>query len=511
MNRRSVLKTLALLGTFGAGAGAAFQVDAKGRPRPAPLSLPGEFDDIDHFNVTHKVRDGVPFEIPTPSLRKDIVIVGGGISGLTALYRLAEFDALLVEKEPDVGGNSRRRQSRGIHYPLGAIVSQGSVAPFTDYFRDLAVPFERIQGPHLAYHLNGKLVEDPLEDGWRRLPLPKGEREAFRRMRDDLKALLHPKDGIFFPRTDNRPEIRQLDRVRFGQYLAEKRYPASVTRFLTLLLSSRVGETGEEISAWIALYVLSSLLAPTYTLPGGHGAISDILRERCLKARPGSLLTGFAVVNVQNRPDGKVWVTGVAPDGSLQTIEARCAVMAVPKVFAKHAVQGLRQERPDVYDRFRYNAYLVAQVELSKRVAPAFETASASKFSRFIVAADWLKDNRNPKGQSHLTVYVPFPGTPGRIELFGGAAQDFAGRIVADINAILPRSRGAIERIYVHRWGHPMVAYTPGMDNLLDAAKEPYGKIVFAHSDSFGIAGLYSAVWTGMEASVDARLALEEA
>ncbi|WP_434150425.1 FAD-dependent oxidoreductase [Methylocaldum gracile subsp. desertum] len=509
MNRRSALKALAVLGGLGLGAGATFRVDAKGRPNL--VRLPNAFDEVDHFGVTHQVRDGVSFKVPEPSLRKDIVIVGGGISGLTALYRLGEYDCLLVEKEDALGGNSRRRESRGIHYPLGALVSQGPVSPFIDFFRELDVPFEPVLGPRLAYHVRGRLVEDPLaEDGWRHLPFSKREREGFRRVRDDLAALHHPIDGIFFPRADNRADIRQLDRITLSRYLADKGYPEAVSHFLKLMLSSRLGETGEDVSAWIALYLLSNLPVPAYTLPGGHGAISDILRERCEAIRPNALMTGFTAIRVENRPDGKVWVTGCTDDGSLQTIEARCAVMAVPKVFAKHAVVGLREERPDVYDRFRYNAYLVAQVELSRRVAPAFETASASRFSRFIVAADWLRSNRDPKGSSHLTVYVPYPGSAGRIELFGGSAKQLAARIVADLNAILPRSRGAIETVRLHRWGHPMVGCTPGMDEILNAAKQPFGNVVFAHSDSFGIAGLYSAVWTGMEASSDARIVLEE-
>ncbi|MFM8331513.1 MAG: FAD-dependent oxidoreductase [Candidatus Methylumidiphilus sp.] len=509
MDRRQALKTLALLGGLGLG-GASFRIDAKGRPEPERLALPEGFDEIDHFDVTHKLRDGGRFPIPAPSLRKDVVIVGGGISGLTALHRLGEFDALLVEKEGEVGGNSRRRQSRGIHYPLGAIVSQGAVAPFTDFFHELAVPFERIEGTHLAYHVDGRLVADPLGAGWQKLPFTRKEREGFRHAGQDLAAYLRPKEGIFFPRTDNKPAIRQLDRISLKQHLDGKAYPGPVNHFLNLLLSSRLGEGGDNISAWTGLYVLSTLMAPAYTLPGGHGAIAEILRDRCLKARPGSVLTGFTVVNVQNRPDGKVWVTGILADGSAQTIEARCAVMAVPKVYAKHAVQGLMQDRAETLGHFHYNAYLVAQVELSKRLAPAFEIASANRFSRFIVAADWLKDNRDPKGSSHLTVYVPYSGVAGRVELYGASPKDLAARIVADLHAIVPGSPGAIERIHLNRWGHPMVSCAPGMDAIVDAAKQPFGNIVFAHSDSFGICGLYSAVWTGMEASGDARIILED-
>jgi len=371
------------------------------------------------------------------------------------------------------------------------------------------VPFEPINGTHLIYHVDGHAVADPLGKDWQQLPFAPKDRDGFHRAGQDLAAFLHPKDGIFFPRTDNKPEIRQLDRITLRNYLDSKGYPAPVNQFLNLMLSSRVGENGDNVSAWTALYVLSTLMAPAYTMPGGNALISEILRARCLKARADSVMTGFTVVNVQNRPDGKVWVSGILADGSVQTIEARCAVMAVPKMFSKHAVQGLLQARRETYAGFRYNAYLVAQVELSKRLAPAFETASGQHFSRFIIAADWLKGNRDPKGSGHLTVYTPFPGIEGRGGLYGANAKELASRIIADLRELVPGSPGAIERVSLNRWGHPMMSCAPGMDALADAGKQSYGNIAFAHSDSFGICGLYSAVWTGMEAESEARLLLE--
>lgn len=507
MNRRRTLQTLATLGGI-TWSGMGFSVNANNHLEP--VDLPDTFDEIDHFNITHKVRDHVHFPIPRPSLYKDVVVVGGGISGLTALYRLRDVDALLVEKETAVGGNSRRCADMGIHCPLGAIVSQGAIAPFTDFFQELAIPFERINGNALAYHVEGRLVVDPLGQGWEQLPFSHSERDGFRQCGHDLSFLLHPRDGIFFPRSDNKPEIGQLDRITLRQYLDSKTYSASVKQFLDLMLSSRVGERGEMVSAWIALYVLSTLMAPTFTLPGGHGVISEILRNRCLQAHSDSILTGFTVVQVQHQADGKVWITGVLQDGSLQTIAARCAIMAVPKVFAKHAVQGLLQERSHIYKHFRYNAYLVAQVHLSQRLATAFEVVSSSHFSRFIVAADWLQNNRPPQGGSHLTIYVPFPGVQGRVALYGGQAKNIAARIIADLYDIIPESRSAVERIWLQRWGHPMLSCVPSMDEIVDAAKQPYGNIAFGHSDSFGICGLYSAVWAGMDASNDARILLED-
>ncbi|WP_292918001.1 FAD-dependent oxidoreductase [Nitrosomonas sp.] len=501
------MMTIGLLG-MGSCAGINFRVDPKSKV--TEIKLPIEFDEIDHFQVPHKLRDGYVFSIPSPSLSKDVVIVGGGISGLTALKSLAGYDALLVEKEKEVGGNSRRREANGIYYPLGAIVNQGPIAPFTDFFNELNIPFEQLNGKHLVYHINGHSVADPLHEGWRELPLIAKEQESFQRLGDDLLAFADPVNGIFFPRSDNKQNIKELDRLTFKQYLAQQSYTPGVEKFMQLILSSRLGEDGNDVSAWIALYILSTLRQPVFTLPGGHGVISEKLSEYCLRQRPDSIRSNFTVIRIENKVNNKVWITGIDEYGALQTIEANCVVMAAPKVYAKYAIHGLTEDRPKLYDRFHYNAYLVAQIELNRQVTDAFETVSASHFSRFIIAPDLLKNNHSSSGLSHLTIYIPYPGKSGRISLYSEFTEKLAKTIIADLHEIMPQTRGAITSIYLHRWGHPMLSCPPGIDQLSVAAKEPFGRIAFAHSDSFGISGLYSAVWSGMEASIDAQLILED-
>ena len=56
--------------------------------------------------ICHQVRDGMQFSRPVATARHDLIIVGGGISGLTAAYLSQQRDWLLLEKEPHFGGNA---------------------------------------------------------------------------------------------------------------------------------------------------------------------------------------------------------------------------------------------------------------------------------------------------------------------------------------------------------------------------------------------------------------------
>ena len=70
----------------------------------------------------HLLRDN-SFEAPTEIDKKKVVIVGGGISGLSAGYQLrkkGENDFLLLDLEDEVGGNARAGNNAISAYPWGA-------------------------------------------------------------------------------------------------------------------------------------------------------------------------------------------------------------------------------------------------------------------------------------------------------------------------------------------------------------------------------------------------------
>ena len=50
----------------------------------------------------------------------DVVIVGGGVSGLAVAWLLRERNVLLLEREPELGGVSKSATWRGLEYALGA-------------------------------------------------------------------------------------------------------------------------------------------------------------------------------------------------------------------------------------------------------------------------------------------------------------------------------------------------------------------------------------------------------
>src|SRR5438045_172945 len=72
----------------------------------------------------HRLRDGLHVEVPQDAWTNvPVVIVGGGVAGLTAAWRFqnsAFTNFILVELENAPGGTSRSGSNRSISFPWGA-------------------------------------------------------------------------------------------------------------------------------------------------------------------------------------------------------------------------------------------------------------------------------------------------------------------------------------------------------------------------------------------------------
>jgi hypothetical protein len=96
-------------------AGCPVDLELMAEPAPDSPEVHGEENEI-----CHQVRDGRRFRRPPISARYEIVIVGGGISGLSAAYFLKDRDYLLLEKDAHFGGNAYVEEFGGQAYATGS-------------------------------------------------------------------------------------------------------------------------------------------------------------------------------------------------------------------------------------------------------------------------------------------------------------------------------------------------------------------------------------------------------
>ena len=150
MNRRDFIQdTLALIGL----AYAATSCNKKSKIKGSILGASAK--------VGHLLRDA-SFPEPTEVITKEVVIVGGGVSGLSAarfLQRNRIHDFVLLDLEAKTGGNATSGSNAVSSYPLGAHyvpLPNNTLTEYQDFLTEAGVIIGRnIEGllNYNDYHL----------------------------------------------------------------------------------------------------------------------------------------------------------------------------------------------------------------------------------------------------------------------------------------------------------------------------------------------------------------------
>ncbi len=116
------------------------------------------------------------------SERLDAVVIGGGIAGLTAAWRLRHRRVLLLEAGDRLGGRLRSSPHGDGWLNLGAHLFPGPGTVIDGLLRELDLRTLPITGSAMGLALGDRvLTSGPVESYVARLPLSAGERVAFAR------------------------------------------------------------------------------------------------------------------------------------------------------------------------------------------------------------------------------------------------------------------------------------------------------------------------------------------
>ena len=418
----------------------------------------------------------------------DVVIVGGGIAGLAAAWRLRHRDVLLLEAGDRLGGRLRSDPCGDYWLNYGAHLFPGPGSLVDGMARECGLETVPVTGSMMGLAVGDtRLVRGPVETYPLRLPLSLRDRIAFARA------------GLNVQRAVRR---RDLDDERtFGEFLGP--LPPAVREIFSCAAHRATAEL-DELSAGCGIGLFALVWAGTGSLiarnlVGGSGRLPEAIgRELGERARTGCRVQAI-------RPDGDDLV--VHHDGG--EVTARQVIVAAPGPHAAPIVAPVAERAAAALSQLTYGAFLSVAVETCETAPMPYDDVYAMAtpgrvFDMFTNQAHALRGGpRRPGGSLML-----FTGAHRAAELMREDDEAIVERFLADLHELHPQTRGAIARARVHRWALGNVYAHPGRSRLQVALLGPHDNLHLAGDYFAELGNLEAAAQSGLAAAerVDARI-----
>jgi hypothetical protein len=465
-----------------------------------------------------------------------VVIVGGGIAGLSATRRLAARgvdDFVLLELEQTVGGNSRHGINEVSAFPWGAhyVPLPGDDAPEVGrLFEELGIIRGR-DGRGLPIYREEYLCHDPVErlfmhGRWQEGLVPQlGLSSRERAQIDGFFARMHEirqtrgADGrraftIPVDESSRDPAWLSLDRLTMAGWLDDQGWDSAPLRwYVDYCCRDDFGAGMDQVSAWAGVHYFASrhgkaANAPSssvVTWPEGNGWLVEQLRKP-----------------VENRIRQGILVSRITPGGRQVEVEgysvatrrttrwlAESVIFAAPRFVAARVLNNVIRT-----DGLNYAPWMVANLTLDtlpegRGADLAWDNVIYGSRSLGYVVATHQHLDPSPR-RTVLTYYQPLdhlPPAKARKEASGRSHREWCDLILTDLGRAHPDLRRQLRRLDLMIWGHAMIRPEPGFmwGPSREKMTEPIGNVFFAHSDMSGMSLFEEAYIRGIRAA-DAAL-----
>jgi Flavin containing amine oxidoreductase len=511
------------------------------RNAPPPLPAGEIIGASDVFG--HRLRDGQKVEVPADAWEHvPVVIVGGGVAGLTAAWRLLKSgfeDFSVIELESAPGGTSRSGSNHVASFPWGAHYIPAPMKenqPLISLLGDMGV----IEGhdtegePIIGEQF---LCRDPEErvfykDRWYEgLYLHAGETDEDRaqlaKFNEEVAHWVSWRDArgrraftIPVAACSDDPEATALDRISMGEWMNHLEFTSPRLRWsVNYACRDDYGMTLDQTSAWAGLFYFCSRVLkpniesqPLITWPEGNGRLVNHLFEQ-VNAKVQLDRGVLELIPVEDSGGSRVDVVTIDREGrNPRGLRADRVIFAAPQFMARHVVRPYRDHPPPHISEFHFGSWMVANLTLKDRPAPGskrdfplawdnvlYESPSLG----YVVATHQRGIERGP---TVFTYYYPLCDEDARVaraRLLETDWHGWADIALTDLSRAHPDIGKLVERLDVMRWGHAMIRPRPGF--IWGAARRegarPFRSIHFAHSELSGVALFEEAFDVGLRAA----------
>ncbi len=462
----------------------------------------------DSFQMGHLLRDRASFPAPKRTERFPVVIVGGGIAGLSAAWRLRKrgfSDFVLLEMNAQPGGNARWGENEISAYPWAAhyVPVPGPKAIYVrELFKDLGVLKNgQWEERYLAFSPQERLF---LYGRWQEgiepaVGLKQTDRDQFQRLENLFNDFR--KSGSFTVPLELglSPKFQALDSLSFSDWLRQQGFDSRLLHwYMNYACRDDYGALASDTSAWAGIHYFSSREPEEkgpLTWPEGNGWITRRLLERVgQNIRAGQMVHKIAEAR-----------RGVSVFAGETEFQAEFVIFAAPTFLTPYLLENFPRLRD-----FVYSPWLTANLTLdrypdSRGAEPSWDTVFFDSPALGYVDA-MHQSLRTHVDRTIWTFYWALAeGAPSqnRQLLLEKEWTYWKEAILRDLERVHSDIRQCVSRIDVMRMGHAMVR--PAVGSIFSEERRRLtrlnDRILFANSDLSGISIFEEAQYRGVEAA----------
>ncbi len=456
----------------------------------------------------HRLRDRAAFPTPRQTVKVPIVIVGGGIAGLSAAWSLDKRgvrDFVLLEMEPEAGGNSRWGENEVSRYPWAAhylpVPSKES-----KLVRELCQELGLLEdgrwnerylcfSPQERLFLHGRWQEG-LEPELAATPR---DREQYKRFQSLMQKF--EDSGQFTIPSDIGARPSPLDGESMQAWMDRNRFDSPYLRwYVDYACRDDYGARMSDVAAWAGIHYFASRQPDDkgpLTWPEGNGWIVNRLKSKLARY----IRTGAPVYSIRGKSPLHVLTPGI------EYLTER-VIYAAPTFTAHYIVEDAPKTG------FVYSPWLTANLTLDRlphedTIEPAWDNVILDSPALGYVVATHMSVRSRVERTVWTYYWALADGSPAeaRARLLNNDWAYWKEAIFRDLERAHPDIRQCVSRIDIMRFGHAMARPVPGF--LASAERRRWldapGRILYANSDLSGFSIFEEAQYHGVQAAARIR------
>lgn len=477
----------------------------------------------------HRLRT-MDFPKPIKNINENIVIVGSGISGLSAARWLTlnnETDFKVLELESKIGGNSSFGENKQGKYPVAAHylpLPNENNKELIDFLHEEKI-ISHFNEEKQAVYAEDHLCYDPHErlfiyNYWQEGLIPlfglsSNDIDFFKRFDQQILTLKEAKglDGNFafdipLRKSSIDAKFRSLDKITFENWLVTNNLKNDhLYTHLNYCCKDDYGIGINKVSAWAGLHYFCARKNTKHdvlTWPEGNGYLMTLLGKHAAQKISYEQLV-YKVAHINNKVHIYVYD---ATTKSSYIIIANKVLLATPQYINGYLID----DRNHLSKSFNYAPWLTATLTVKKfpvgEGAPlSWDNVIYNGFGLGYIFNQHQSLNSQYTSPFSITYYAALceKDLPTeRKQLLTWSDEKWKNIVLTDLEKAHYQLSEQITEIELHKKGHGMISPFPNFifSDALEKARQPIGnKIFFAHSDLSGISIFEEAFDQGIRAA----------